>query len=192
MQVISAFLAMQAIAVEDEKLQSILNELEIRISAMALVHEKLYKSKDLTNINLRDYLSDLANLLFSGFPAASEKVSLIFEGEDVLVTIDIAVPIGLVITELLTNSLKYAFPNTQSGSIFIRMQKHEPSELVLEISDNGIGAPEPFNLAQKNTIGIPTVLSIVRQQLRGFIQLDTSHGFNWKISFPYNLYGKRV
>jgi PAS domain S-box-containing protein len=192
MQVISSFLTMQSIALDDEKLRTILNEMENRISAMALVHEKLYKSKDLTNINLREYLKDLSDLLFRSFPTASKKVTLVYEAEEVFVTIDIAIPIGLVVTELFTNSLKYAFPDVRSGKICLQMKRHDRDELELNISDNGIGAPGKFDFGQKNTIGIPMVLSIVRKQLRGSIELDSAHGFNWKISFRCDLYGKRV
>lgn len=192
MQVISAFLAMQSIAVEDEKLQTICNDMEKRISSMALVHEKLYKSKDLTNINLQEYLNDLANLILRGFPATSEKVTLAFETERVFVTIDIAIPIGLIVTEALTNSFKYAFPDDRSGRILIRLQRHAPDELILVISDNGVGVPGKFDVEQQNTIGIPTILSIVRKQLHGRVELDTLHGFSWRISLKYKLYGKRV
>ena len=192
MQVISSFLAMQAMAVDDEKLQIILSEMENRIGAMALVHEKLYKSKDLTNINLKDYLRDLANLVFRGFPSVSERVSLVFEAEEVFVTMDIAIPIGLVVTELLTNSLKYAFPDKRSGRIILLVKNLGVDGLELHVSDNGVGIAGKFNFEQKGTIGIPTVLSIVRKQLCGSVQLDTTYGFHWKISFRCDLYGKRV
>jgi PAS domain S-box-containing protein len=192
MQVILAYFAMQALALDDEKLQTIFNEMENRIRAMALVHEKLYESKDLTNINLREYLSDLSRLIFKSFPDASDKVTLAFEVEEISVTMDIAIPIGLVVTELLTNSLKYAFPEGRSGKILLRIQKYDRGQLELVISDNGVGVPGTFDFTQKGSIGIPTVLSIVRKQLRGSSELDIAKGFSWKFIFRSDLYSKRV
>jgi PAS domain S-box-containing protein len=192
MQVISSYLAMQALNLDDEHLQSIFSEMENRIRAMALVHEKLYKSKDLTNINLRNYLIDLTNLIFNSFHSTSDKVTLTFEIESVSVTMDVAIPIGLVVTELLTNSLKYAFPDGRTGNILIRVQKLDHGELELDINDNGVGVPNGIDFTHKSSIGIPTVLSIVRKQLRGSVVFDTSAGFNSKVILQSDLYSQRV
>lgn len=192
MQVISTYLAMQAAILEDEKLQPIFNEMENRIRAMALVHEKLFKSKDLTNVDLHGYLSDLGKLLLESFPGSSDNVVLDCELEEIFVTIDIAVPIGLVVTELITNSLKYAFPGGRSGKIFMKVRRYDQGKLELHISDNGIGAPSTFDLEQKDSLGIPTILSIAQKQLRGSVNLVTEGGFQWEIIFRSDLYNKRV
>jgi PAS domain S-box-containing protein len=192
MQVISSYLAMQALTLDDENLQTIFSEMENRIRAMALVHEKLYKSKDLTNINLKNYLIDLTRLIFNSFTGASNKVTLTFELEEVSLTMDVAIPVGLVVTELLTNSLKYAFPESRTGNILLRLQKYDHSELELDINDNGVGVPDGFDFTHKSSIGIPTVLSIVQKQLRGSVKFDTSEGFKSKIIFRSDLYSRRV
>jgi two-component sensor histidine kinase len=192
MQIISAFLGMQAHLARDEILARPFREMESRIRAMALVHDKLYKSKNLSQINLKEYIPELVNLLLNGYPNLSGKLEFDIDIDEIFVTIDIAIPCGLVITELLTNSFKYAFPGDRAGLITIRLRKENESFINLNISDNGVGSNEIVDITKIDSLGIPMIATIIENQLHGTVALDTLNGFNWNIRFRYDLYKERV
>jgi two-component sensor histidine kinase len=192
MQIISAFLGMQAHLARDEILARPFREMESRIRAMALVHDKLYKSKNLSQINLKEYIPELVNLLLNGYPNLSGKLEFDIDIDEIFVTIDIASPCGLVITELLTNSFKYAFPGDRAGLITIRLRKENESFINLNISDNGVGSNEIVDITKIDSLGIPMIATIIENQLHGTVAHDTLNGFNWNIRFRYDLYKERV
>ena len=192
MQVISAFLRMQGMLSGDEKLQQLVLDMDNRIHAMALVHEKMYKSKSLSNVNISDYFHDLTNLLLKSYTTLSDRVEIHIDVAPVLVTIDIAIPCGLVTTELLTNSFKYAFPDNRKGKIEIFLRTCSEGELELVIADNGIGSKEPLDLKGSRTLGIFMVVTIVERQLHGKATVETGHGYRWNIRFRHDIYHERI
>jgi PAS domain S-box-containing protein len=192
MQVISALLQMHELLIDDPKLIKIVDDMRDRIQAIALVHEKLYQSKKLSKINLTDYIDDLALLLFNGYPMLKERVDLMVDAEPVEVTIDIGVPCGLVVTELLTNCFKYAFPDERKGMVQLTIRRIGETQIVLCIADNGIGRGMQIDIAQLRTLGLPVVESIVKRQLQGSMELDTRFGICWNIRFKADIYEERV
>lgn len=192
MQVISAFIEMRAAFTENEELQQTLREMEDRIRVMALVHQKLYQSQNLSEIDLREYLTDLAGLISKSYFSLADKVAVHVHSESIMVTIDIAVPCGLVVMELLTNCFKYAFPSGRTGTIELTQRRLSENEVALELTDDGAGRGNSVDITHLHSLGIPMAITIVQRQLRGSITLDTSEGFHWKIRFHTDLYHKRI
>jgi two-component sensor histidine kinase len=192
MQVISSLLGIKADLSSDESVKSILNDMGGRIRTISLVHQKLYQSKNLSRIDLSDYIRDLANLLIDSFSSLSSRVSLNLNLENVNVLIDTAIPCGLIINELITNSLKYAFPGDLEGEIIIRLHKTKDDLITLNISDNGIGIPDGKDIYNGETLGIQLLTSIVEHQLLGKILFDCNKGVSCTISFKDSLFMERV
>lgn len=192
MQVISSFLDMHVTLDGDERLNRIIAEINNRIHAMALVHEKLYQSQNLSTIDLREYLEDLSRLLLTNYPSVAERISFHAEMESVPASIDTAIPCGLIVTELLSNSLKYAFPGDREGEITFRLRSTSKNEIQIEINDNGAGRGRTIRPDELSTLGIPIAHSIAQRQLRGSLKLDTSWGFRWTLVFKADLYRQRV
>ena len=192
MQVISSLLGIKADLSSDESVKSILNDMGGRIRTISLVHQKLYQSKNLSRINLKDYIHELANLLIASFSSLTGKISLNLDLQDVNVLIDTAIPCGLIINELITNSLKYAFPDKMEGEISIGLHKTPDDLITINISDNGIGIPDSKNIYTSDTLGIQLLNSIVEHQLLGKILFDFKKGVSCTISFKDSLYMERV
>ena len=192
MQVISSLLALKADLINEESAKNILNEMGARIRAIALIHQKLYQSKNLSRIDLKEYITDLATLLTNSYRTTSGKISLILELESVNVLIDTAIPCGLVINELITNSLKYAFPGDIEGKITIKLHQSKDGVIVLEIADNGIGIQEDKDLLNSGSLGIQLIKSITEFQLLGEIDFQTKNGVSCTISLKDILYEERV
>ena len=192
MQVISSLIGLKADMIQDESIKSILNDMGGRIRTIALVHQKLYQSKNLSRIDLGDYIKDLANLLIASFSSLTGRVSLTLELEVVNVLIDTAIPCGLIINELITNALKYAFPDNVDGEINIRLFKTKDELITVQISDNGIGITESEKFFNSDTLGIQLLKSIVEHQLLGKIEFDFTKGVLCTISFRDSLYMERV
>lgn len=191
MQVICAILKLKASSINDQNTISILNEMENRIRSMALVHQKLYQSQNLSKVNLKEYISELTDLLMRSYKTSAEKIKLILDLEKVEVLIDSAIPCGLVINELVSNSLKYAFPEDLSGEIFISL-KNNDGDIELQVSDNGIGIPDNINIEESNTLGYQIIQSIAADQLQGKVKYDTHYGVSFKVVFSDSLYSERV
>jgi PAS domain S-box-containing protein len=192
MQVISSLLGIKADLINDESVKSILNDMGGRIRTIALVHQKLYQSKNLSRIDLGDYIKDLSNLLMDSYSSLSGRVSLNLNLENVNVLIDTAIPCGLIINELITNAMKYAFPGNIGGEINISLFKANDDLITLIISDNGIGIPSSKDIFSGETLGIQLLTSIVEHQLLGKIEFELSKGVSCTISFKDSQYIERV
>ena len=183
MQLINAMLNIQSQTIQDESLQKKLKDIEVRIHSMALVHQELYDSGNLTQIMLDDYIRTLLNDVISNYSELAGNISINLSLEPVPVYIDSAIPCGLVINELLINIIKHAFPCEQDEEISINLTSNGNGEIQLSIKDNGCGVEDESELRKKETFGIPTVYTLVEHQLGGSIRLEIDNGLKWTIVF---------
>ncbi|MBE7555053.1 MAG: PAS domain-containing protein [Anaerolineales bacterium] len=181
MQVISSLLNLQSNYVSDTQALEIFQESQNRVRSMALIHEKLYRSKNLAEIDLGEYVNDLATYLFRSYKAYGKGITLKVQAEDVHLGIDAAVPCGLIINELISNALKHAFPNNYHGEILVELQKNQ-QQISLCVSDNGIGFPTDLDFQSTNSLGLQLVNTLVGQ-LDGTIELQNGCGATFKINF---------
>jgi len=191
MQIISSLLNIQSDYIEDKKARLIFKESQNRIRSMTLVHENLYQSNDLAQINLGEYIKNLTQELLISFKKDPINIKINVNFENIMLNMDTIIPCGLIITELVTNSLKYAFPDNQPGKINIDFKSIGKEEFMLCVGDNGIGIPEGMDFKENKTLGIMLVNSLVNQ-LDGTIKLDRSHGTLFKIKFRELKYKKRI
>ena len=183
MQVISSLLNIQGESVEDEEFANLLGESQQRIKSMALIHENLYQSENLLEINFEDYINMLANSLCRFYTVPGVSVHLDVQVDDVSLDIETAVPCGLIINELISNSLKHAFKETEgTGTIKVSFYR-DACSYVLKIKDDGIGLPESFDLENTTSMGLE-IISILTQQLDGNISAKNDKGASFEISFP--------
>jgi two-component sensor histidine kinase len=127
---------------------------------MALIHEKLYQSKDLSRIDLADYIRRLVDTLFRSYGVDSESVTLKIEISNAPLAVDTAVPCGLIISELVSNSLKYAFPKGRRGEVRINLCSPEDRKIALTVGDNGIGFPEDLDFRNTESLGLQLVSTL--------------------------------
>jgi PAS domain S-box-containing protein len=190
LQIISSLLDLQEDYVsEDATAVNVLKESQNRVLSMAMIHEMIYQSEDLSNINFSDYIRNLTSNLFNSYGAKSNITSLI-NVKQIYLNIETSIPLGLLITELISNSLKYAFPNYEEGNISIEMQSRN-NEYKLKITDNGIGIPKNIDFNTESTLGLRLVKSLVNQ-LDGTIQLDRTQGTQYTMTFKELTYKKRI
>jgi PAS domain S-box-containing protein len=182
MAVISSLLGLQAEYIDDKKYLDMFNESNSRIRSMALVHEKLYKSEDFSHIDVRDYIETLAQSIKSTF-AGDADISSMIEVEDVQLDIDVLIPCGLIINEILTNAYKYAFNNHESPEINISIFKADKENVQISISDNGKGFPEGFDLSKSRGLGLKLV-NILVKQINGKFDVKSTQGVAFTITFP--------
>ncbi len=181
LQVISSILNLQSSYVKDKKTLEILRESQNRIKSMAFIHESLYQTKDFSNINFTEYVSSLANNLVHSYQSFEGQVELELKIQDVYLNLDIAIPCGLIINEILSNALKYAFPKNQKGKINIRLSIKD-QEITLVIKDNGVGLPSHIDYRNTESLGLQLVVTLV-DQLGGTIKLDRLKGTKFTIVF---------
>jgi two-component sensor histidine kinase len=154
-----------------------------RITSMALVHEQLYQSKDLANVNFGAYIRKLVNSLSSSREADAGKIILEIESEDVTLGVNTAIPCGLIINELVSNAFKHAFPGGREGIISIAYRTTNENRVELIIRDNGVGLPKEMDLRNAGTLGLQLVINLVEHQLLGQIELRRNEGTEFRIKF---------
>ncbi|HEY9858020.1 MAG TPA: histidine kinase dimerization/phosphoacceptor domain -containing protein [Candidatus Obscuribacterales bacterium] len=183
LQVISSVLRLQSDYVRDEKILALFNDSQNRIRSMALIHEKLYQSSNLLKINFDEYIRDLTDNLIRSYVSFSSAVTLTTNAIGVWLNIDTAIPCGLIINELVSNSLKHAFSETnQENEIQISITSAHDNEFTLIVRDNGIGFPEDIDFRNTESLGLELVC-IFTEQLDGTIELDRSNGTAFVITF---------
>jgi two-component sensor histidine kinase/ligand-binding sensor domain-containing protein len=192
LQIISSLLHLQAEHVGDLKTHEMFKESRNRVRSMALIHEKLYQSDNLAQINFSEYIRELATYLFRTYEADPNAVKLTVNVSDFYLGVNTAIPCSLVINELVSNSLKYAFPDGKKGEICIDIDKinksaNEKSDdnhaFILRVSDNGVGIPEDLDFRNTKSLGLQLVTLLVENQLQGEINLDRNDGTMFKIKF---------
>lgn len=157
-------------------------ESQDRIRSMALIHERLYQSKDLARIDFAEYVRSLIADLFRSYKADYDLITLKTNIDDVFLGINTAIPCGLIINELVSNSLKYAFPEDRQGEIHIDLHSEKEGKFTLIVSDSGVGFPKDLDFRNTESLGLQLACTLV-DQLQGTIGLDRTGGTKFKIAF---------
>ena len=181
MAIISSLLQLQARYSKDENLNRLFRDSQSRISSMALVHEKLYKTQDVSNINLREYVEEFGRHILSTYGKKEEEISLTVSVDDINLNIDTMIPFGLILNELVTNSLKHAFEGVERPEIRISFDKHDGLATLI-YSDNGRGIPEHIDFSKSDTLGLQ-IVNMLALQLKGSVKLDRNDWTKFTIKF---------
>jgi len=191
LQVISSILNLQSSYVKDEGTLNILKESQNRIKSMAFIHESLYQTKDFSSINFTEYVVNLSQNLIHSYSNFDHEIKLNLDIQNVFLNLDLAIPCGLIINEIVSNALKYAFvDNSHGGEINIDMQING-DDLVLKVGDNGKGLPKNIDYRNTESLGLQLVVTLT-DQLGGKIELDLEKGTNYTIIFKQNQVKNRI
>ncbi len=182
LQVISSIFSLQSQYIEDPQILSILTDSQNRISSMALIHEQLYQSNSLAKIDFAEYVQNFVRNLFSSYNISSNLIRLKLQVSDVSLNLDTAIPCGLLINELVSNSLKHGFPKQQSGEISIDFSVNSEGQVCLVVRDTGIGLPQGLDLQHTNSLGLRLVRALTRQ-LKGKLEIYNQHGAVFEVTF---------
>jgi PAS domain S-box-containing protein len=181
MQIISSLISLQSDYAENEDTIKMFDDSKNRIRSMALIHEKLYQSDDLSLIDFSDYIKSLASKLLEFYGLNARIITLKVDANDITLSIDSAIPCGLIINELISNSIKHAFPEEKKGIISIGMHEIN-ANYVLTVEDNGVGFPETIDYRNTDSLGLQIVQTLTLQ-LGGEIELESDGGTKFTICF---------
>ncbi|EMG37227.1 PAS domain S-box [Desulfocurvibacter africanus PCS] len=182
LQTISSLLSLQAQVLDDPAVAELFRESQNRIQSMALVHERLYQADDLSSVDFDSYLSSVISFLMQSYRRSSSSVRLIKDLEDLALPVTVAIPCGLMVNELLSNSLKYAFPDGRAGTIEVSFRR-DGDMYVLRVADDGVGLPPDIDPLDTSSLGLKLVLTLVRQ-LKGDLDIRPAPGASFHIAFP--------
>jgi PAS domain S-box-containing protein len=191
LQVISSLLYLQSKNIKDEQALEMFQDSQNRVRSMSLVHERLYQSQDLARVDFAEYVRNLANHLFRSYGVNTNIIQLKINVDEVFLGVDMAIPCGLIINELVSNSLKHAFPEGRVGKIHIELCADDESQFTLMVSDNGVGFPENLGFRDTGSLGLQLVNTLV-DQLEGAIELDRRSGTAFKIALAAPVDRKKV
>lgn len=182
LEIVSSLLALQSEQITDRKVRDAMQKSQHRVHSMSMIHQKLYQGKSLSAIEMKDYFTNLSNYIVDTFDAGS-RVRVDCEMESLELDVDMAVPIGLIVNELLTNSMKYAFPNGEKGEVIVSLKEHQ-NQLFLEVSDNGIGKP---HAGSNEGTGFGTqLIELLTKQLEGKMSLNVKDGTSVSFEFQHH------
>lgn len=182
MQIILSLLRVQSREIQDEKTQDIIKQCQNRIMAMSAVHESLYSNGDLAQIDFSLYLGKLTTHLLAMYKNGTNGIHLEYKVKNVFLNINSAIPCGLIISELVSNSLKHAFPGKRKGGILVNMHMNKKGIYTLTVEDNGVGFPRGVDLQNTETLGLQLINDLTKQ-LKGKIEFKTKEGAAIKVTF---------
>jgi len=191
MQVISSLFNLQAGYTTNEECRGILKEGQARIRSMSLVHEKLYQSRDMSKIDLADYIQGLAAHLFHVYLVNPEQVRMETEFEELSLDINSAVPCGLILNELISNALKHAFPEDRTGVIKIGLRRGPGGAVELRVADDGVGFPKGLDFRKAESFGLQ-IVNLLVDQLEATIEIDRTKGTAFTVTFHELKYAPRI
>jgi PAS domain S-box-containing protein len=191
LQIISSLLNLQSRHVEDEPALDMFQESRNRVRSMALVHEKLYRSDDLAKVDFCEYIRSLSRHLFMAYGINSTAIDLDIDVRNVFLDINTSIPCGLIINELVSNSLKHAFGGRDRGKIRVVLQPENNSKFKMIVSDDGKGLPKDLDVSRTDSLGLQLVTMLV-DQLQGTMQIDRNHGTSFEVVFKKLDYGNRT
>ncbi len=184
MQVIVGLLEMQGLKTKSNQTKDVLHEMTNRIYSMSMVHDLLYRSKNLAEIMLDDYMEKLLARLLTAYSTSEAEITTDVNVESIPINIQSAIPLGLVINEVVSNALKYAFPDNRDGKIFLTVTLQGETGLELIIGDNGVGLDKSFDLSKATTLGTRIIKDIVQLQLQGELNISNAMGVEYHIKIP--------
>lgn len=182
MQIISSLLSLQLYKENDPHIIDTLKKAKNRIKSIALIHEKLYRSEDFTKVDFEKYLKELVKTLSSSYSFESQDIEIEMNIDNIFLSMEQAIPCGLIINELITNSMKYAFEPESKGLITINFINNENIANLI-ISDNGRGMPKELDIENTQSLGLQ-IVNILTKQLDGTIKLENNNGTKIIITFP--------
>jgi len=188
MQVVMSLLNLQANSIEDKFIREAFAKSNDRIHAMALIHESLYESDDFSKINPEKYIEKLIRSMAFTFGSIDKQIEHELEIDQIELSMDEAIPMALVINELLTNVYKHAFPNETVGKITIKLKEIENEIIVLNFSDNGVGIMDEIIPHELDTLGMQLIYDLVEGQLKGEVELESNDGTSYNITFNKKSY----
>lgn len=183
LQVVHSLLNLQASVINDPTVRGMLMDSQNRIQSMALIHQTLYQSNDFAKVEFAEFLGVLIPTLVSSYGVDEQRIKISFESKSVSLPITRAIPCGLLINELITNSLKHAFPRNMSGEISVRLKRGLNARILLEIDDNGVGIPESLDIDKVETLGLRLV-TLLSQQMDGTLTIRRSDPTRFAVEFP--------
>jgi PAS domain S-box-containing protein len=189
LQVVSSLLSMQADLLPGNGFSRVLNECQRRVEAMAMIHDRLHSTDDADRLDFREYVTSLARDLFYAYGVNANRVGLRLDLDTVDLGLNQAIPCGLILNELLTNAVKYAFPETRSGEIRVTLKGDEDDRVILRVADNGIGLPGGFDLKHSRSLGL-RIVDILARQLDGNLQVETEPGATFSLTFRKAVEGR--
>lgn len=179
LQVISSMLDLQSQSLQDEKATAIIKEGIQRVQSMAFIHQNLYQGNAVNSVNMNEYIKMLSNHLFQTYNIRTDKIKFHTQIEDLKLHTDTAIPLGMILNELISNSLKYAFTKRDNGDIWVTMRKND-NELLLQVKDNGVGLPGNFNPEHSSSFGYE-IIKAFSQKLKARMNIDGSNGTDVQI-----------
>jgi two-component sensor histidine kinase len=182
LQTISSLLNLQTYSLKDEKVKDAVLEGQSRVKSMALIHQTLYQTERLSRIDFQNYIKQLVSFLSDSFKSAGKTITAKVITNDINLDIDTAIPLGLIVNELVSNVYKYAFPKKAKGEIVIELKRSDKEEYQLEVADNGIGLPENLDPEKVDSLGLKLV-NILTRQIKGQLKYEVNNGTKFTISF---------
>lgn len=182
LQMISSLLRLQSENIENPALLSVFLESQNRIRSIAIIHECLYQSADLARMDFADYVDKLTDNLLRTYSVRMDKIKILLDMDKVPLNLDIAIPCGLILTELVSNALKYAYPGDQEGTIHVKFRVLPKERYELTVADEGVGLSHPINFESTETLGLRLV-HILTEQLRGKLKVETGPGTRFILTF---------
>ncbi|MCK5672890.1 MAG: cache domain-containing protein [Spirochaetales bacterium] len=186
MAIISSFISLQSMSVEDKDVQALLQSTENRVRSMALIHEYLYKSENLKDINVPRYIEELVKILLNSYEYGIHDLNTTIEISQFELELDLLIPLGMIINEIISNALKHAFIGIDSPKLFINLFKRTSKEIILTIKDNGVGLPGDNDLEKTDSIGFLLINSLVAQ-IYSKIEINRKNGTEYIITVPVKL-----
>lgn len=189
--VVSSMLEIQANSFEDPKIITMFQHSQHRLHSMALVHEQLYRSQNLKEIDLSEYIAALVDKLSASYDISEAGIKFVIDTENIYINIETANSCGLIVNELAANALEHAFANSQNGNIWISLKKQENSQIMLQVRDDGVGLPENFDLLDTDSLGLKLV-RILTRQIEGDLKISTNNGTCFTMTFSELDYRERL
>lgn len=187
MQVISSIMGLQNKSTDDDRVKEILQDCQLRVQTMSFVHETLYRSDNLSQIDMGRYVERLVKSVEMSFYNKRDYIHTEIEAENLVINVEQATPVGLIINELISNSFKYAFPDGKTGRIHVQLKQIDQDRVKLNVSDNGVGIPDDLNPETTKSLGLNLVKILSENQLHGTLSYHSKGGTHFEIEFPLRI-----
>ena len=184
-QLISSLLNLQSNMIEDETAIAAIDESKNRVISMALVHQHIYQAENLSSIRMHEYIEELMTMIARSMQKTGQEIETHIDAEEIMFDVEVAIPIGLILNELITNSFKYAFEGRKSGNVTIEFNKIGQDKFLLHFYDDGIGLPKDFDLENLESLGLLLVQLLVAQ-IKGNVKVKNGEGTHFYIDFTYD------